>query len=420
VSSDGLVWTIDGNASGASQLKPGAVLFASSLGAGRVLAVDDVGLDKRVALGPIAITDLIRDADIRTAQPISADNFEAYNTPDAPGLQTSEDDMNTQQVQTSAWRSTDGADAVLAVARGAPALPTMPAPTKQIPTGTVGKWTTYSICCTKNGIHVTYTEGGLRVQGTAEFVFTQPSLDFHLRIGGSHVLDAGVKLNGAADLKFGISVATQASSDNRPSGRIQLPVDIDIPIVIGGLPFNVSFSQLFSIKPGLSGAAALSTDGEYALGGSLGFELKGTSATALFPTLTTVSSALDNIHSLAVASQGLTFSYALKTSIGVGPPQLSAGVWYQVASTLSFVTSGAQLDPIQGTSLVTCKRVAVDVEGRYGVGYRIPNLVAKAINAVLSLIMKNPPPPVKPVAGPEWGPTPLFHKETPPCSKGHP
>src|SRR5579864_165328 len=36
VSSDGLVWTVDGNAAGASRLAPGAVVFASSLGAGRV------------------------------------------------------------------------------------------------------------------------------------------------------------------------------------------------------------------------------------------------------------------------------------------------------------------------------------------------------------------------------------------------
>ena len=135
------------------------------------------------------------------------------------------------------------------------------------------------------------------------------------------------------------------------------------------------------------------------------------------PTLTTRKSALDAVQSIAVAPSALTFSYAVKVSIGVGPPGLSAGIWYQVTASLGLATSGSQIDQLQGTSLVTCKTVSLSVLGKYGVGYQIPSLVADAINFFLKTVLKNPQTPVTPTGGPSWGPTTLYAKQTPPCSK---
>lgn len=449
VSSDALVWTIDGSAPHADEVKQGVVLFASSFGAGRVLAVEAAGSDKRVALGPVALTDIIKDGTLGNDEAIPLEGFQAYNTPDQPGLvtETEDDDAapgevsgdstptTTDESTTDDGTTDDGttdstevhnlrALNLRAVPAGrssrsiAPAVqptPKLQPPTPAIPSGKVGNWNFTSICCTSNGIHVTYENGGARVQGTAQVKFDAPSIKFNLEISGGKVVDASVRLNGAASLSFGISAAVMASSDSFRSGRVQLPVNIAIPIPIGNIPVNIGIQQLFTINLGLSGTASLSTEGEYSLGGSLGFAIHNGSPSVLTPTLATTKSALDNIHSLAVAPQGLTFAYAIKTSIGIGPPGLSAGIWYQMSAALSLATSGAQLDPIQGTSLVTCKTVSLSVLGRYGVGYEIPAIVAKAINLFLNAIFTKPTP-VQASGGPSWGPTVLYQKSTPPCS----
>ena len=451
VSSDGLIWTIRGDAAGAKDVRVGAVMLATSFAAGRVLAVDEVDGDKRVALGPVALTDVIKDGTISSEKPISVENFHAYGTPDQPGLQTDE----PQDPSDSTGSSAGGGEPTTSAAAGStttgtgasfggdgvppgdaiapttpraelvaiatpsaptpPRLPPMAPPSPKAPSGTVGGWRTTSICCTENGIHAEWNGSGAKVQGTAAVKFTKPSVTFHLHIGGGSLIDADVKLNGAASLSFGIAASVENSSASFRSGRIQLPVNLVIPIPVAGIPMNISFQQIFSVNLGLSGKALLATDGEYSLGGSLGFSVHNGTPSAEFPKLTTKRSALDRIQSLAVAPQGLTFAYTLKTSIGVGPPGLSAGIWYQVSAALSLATSGAQLDPIQGTSLVTCKTVSLRLFGRYGVGYTIPNLVARAINFFLGTIFRSPAR-VAPSGGPSWGPTQLYSKDTPPCS----
>ena len=457
VSADGLIWTIDGHAAHADELTPGKVLFATSFGAGRVLAVDQVGADERVALGPVALTDIIKDGTLRTDTPVALTGFEAYSTPTQPGLDTplapasqsstasfppvrlvarvsktpprwTAVPMNTPLPSVPGVSlpgiSVPGAGGPGAGAAGGsgpgaglPALPPLPAPSPNIPDSAIGSWNVQSVCCTSIGVHVSYDKNGARVQGTASLRFDKPSVTFDVSVSGGHVVNASAKLIGAAGISFGISAAVEASSSDFHGGRIQLPVDIAIPIPVGNIPVTIGISQIFSVSLGLSGKAALSTTGEYALGGSLGFSLRNGSPTIDTPTLETTKSALDSVQSIAVAPSALTFSYAVKTSIGIGPPGLNAGIWYQVAASLGLATSGSQIDQLQGTSLVTCKTVSLDLEGRYGVGYHIPSLVAQAINLFLRAVMKNPPRPIDPSGGPQWGPTNLYHKSTPPCSK---
>jgi hypothetical protein len=414
VSSDGLVWTIDGKADGADRLKQGDVLFATSLGAGRVLAIDDDGPNKRVALGPIAMTDLIKDGSIKSDQPVNLQNALAYNTRDAPGQ------IEPTSATTSAASMLVGPPVRLTSARRDAPSSSMGAPEYKVGHAKAGQWKTISICCTSNGLHVGYDNNGAVVQATGELTFTQPSVSFDLVIDNGSLTEASAKLNGAATLALAFSASVKGSENDFRSGRVAVPISLNIPIPIGGIPFNVGFQQLFEVNLGLSGAAALSTEGEYQIGGSLGFGYKDGKPQAYVPTLKTVKSALDNIRSVAVAPQGLTLGWALKTTIGIGISSLSAGIWYKLSTALVIATSGSQIDPLQGTSLVSCETVSLRVFGSFGVGYTIPAFVAKAINAFLDAVMKNPPAPVQPVGGKGWGPYALFAKDTPPCSNHRP
>ena len=85
VSASGLTWTIDANAPGASELAVGKIMLATSFGTGRVLKLTRSGGEDRVVLGPVSITDVIRDADLGSSAPIPIGAALAYATPSAPG-----------------------------------------------------------------------------------------------------------------------------------------------------------------------------------------------------------------------------------------------------------------------------------------------------------------------------------------------
>ena len=68
--SNGLTWTIDPNAPEADLIQPDKIIFVTGRVVGRVLAVDRTGNNLRVTLGPVAITDVIKEANISSDQPL--------------------------------------------------------------------------------------------------------------------------------------------------------------------------------------------------------------------------------------------------------------------------------------------------------------------------------------------------------------
>ena len=413
VSGDGILWLLRGNAPNVSSLRQGDVVLISSFGAGRVLAVQSEGANVLVAIGPAALTDIIRDGTLTTAAPVGVTSFEAYQTPSQPGLETHpEDDSGSGSASSGSTPSTgtessdqsqptrsrdvltgirlmsssDPSLPSVPTVPGLPSLPALPSPTNAAPDSAVGSWNVQSGCCSSIAAHMSYSNGGARVQATATLGFDHPSVGFNVTIAGGRLENASVRLNGAARISFGISAATVASSSNFKSGRIQVPVDFAIPIPVGNVPVTIGVKQIFSVNIGLGGEAELGTSGSYAISGALGFSYSNGHPHADTVDLVTTKSALDSIQSIAVAPQALDFAYAVKLSIGVGPPGFSAGIWYQEANSLALATSGSQIDPLQGTSLVTCKTVSLDLQGTYGVGYSIPALVANAINLFLKTV----------------------------------
>ena len=118
VSSDGMVWTIKGTADHIADLTPGKILMASGLGVGRILAIAQVGGDRQVVLGPVDITDVVRDGVFDSSAPVSLDGAMAYATPTRPGLLSSTDDNSV------------------------PSAPAAPTPVDTTPAGTTAPQTT--------------------------------------------------------------------------------------------------------------------------------------------------------------------------------------------------------------------------------------------------------------------------------------
>jgi hypothetical protein len=92
VASNGLTCTIDANAPQAQEIKLDKILFATGRVMGRVLKVERKGDGLAVTLGPVQITDVIKDCDISSDQPVSLAAALVYTAPDYPGATTRDDD----------------------------------------------------------------------------------------------------------------------------------------------------------------------------------------------------------------------------------------------------------------------------------------------------------------------------------------
>lgn len=83
-SSNGLVWTFDATAAHADEIQPGKILFATDQAAGEVLYVNRNGNDLSVVLGPVQITDIIKQGHFAVKQPLDLNSLVAVSAPDYP------------------------------------------------------------------------------------------------------------------------------------------------------------------------------------------------------------------------------------------------------------------------------------------------------------------------------------------------
>jgi hypothetical protein len=386
VSADGLVWTIDATTPGLADLRVGNVMLFTNLGSGRVLALRDVGTDMQVLLGPVSLTDVIRDGTFASAAPIPLADGLYYSTsvpsPPAPA---------SPSASLSAYRLDDMAFASVSA-------PPLPPPSTTPTIARQRDFTMQPVCCNSAyGIVIGYDNGAGRLLAKVRLNVGAPSVTFHVRIGGSKVLDAGVSLQGAAGLSYHLEGSTTSANGNVKSGPINIPGSLTIPITG---PFSLTLSQAFAITMQIGGAGQIIADGDYRVTGALGFDTAGGAhATG---TLKSGRSLAQNATGPSLAPGGISIGWSLRATLGIGlPPLLSAGIWYELDPGLALIINNTALT----LPKEICATAAINVADRFGVGYRIPKFLASAISTVLSIFGAAPIPPA---GGPSWGPYKLY------------
>jgi len=431
VSAAGLTWTIDANAPGANQLAVGKIMLATSLGTGRVLRLTKSGGDDVVVLGPVAITDVIRDADLGSATPIPIADTLAYTTPSAPGISVdaSQDPSGTsgppsspgtgQPANTSSPTGTagtrshhqrrlapaDGGNALVAPAAiralAAPADPTLPPPSSAPTTVAAGDFQVTPICCNELGINIGYKKGAGVLKATVKLNLSKPTFTFRLLISGGTLREATVQVHGASAVSVVIDAATSNSAGSIAGQDIKVPETLTIPLGVFGVPLVLTLSQSFHLSMQLLGAASLHTNGEYGVSGDLGFGYRnGGGPNPSEVKVDTQNPMTANTTVVGVASGAVRLGWNVKASIGIGVLGFGAGVWYEIGVGLGIVGNSSL-----STLMPGCVIDAVVVDGRYGIGWWISPVVAKVINFFLNLV------DVKPIAasgGPSWGPVALW------------
>ncbi|MHB8655047.1 MAG: hypothetical protein ACYDA9_14355 [Terriglobia bacterium] len=89
IASNGMEWQFDANAPHVSEFQEGKIVFATGRAVGRIISMKKEGDSVTIVLGPIQLTDVIKNGKFRMDSAISADNMISYVAPDFP--QPSED-----------------------------------------------------------------------------------------------------------------------------------------------------------------------------------------------------------------------------------------------------------------------------------------------------------------------------------------
>ncbi len=84
IASNGMEWEFDANAEHVSEFQEGKIVFATGRAVGRIISLKREGDSVKAILGPIQLTDVIKNGKFKMDSPISADNVISYVAPDYP------------------------------------------------------------------------------------------------------------------------------------------------------------------------------------------------------------------------------------------------------------------------------------------------------------------------------------------------
>jgi hypothetical protein len=395
-SANGLVWTIDAHAAGASDLAVGKIMLITSLGTGRVLKLTHKGSEDVVVLGPVSLTDVFRQVNIRSAAPIALANPLYYATPGLPGGETT--DRTTKDAPDSGHRRLLSGG-VPPHRRLAPTLPvppisppslppiptppplpiSMPAPTTSPQSISTGEATTQPFLNAAGlGAQLSVQHGDGRFVARVTLHLNQPTADFVLDIEDGVVKEASVHLHGAGAISIDITAADLSSNGQFAERRIQIPVSLVIPLG-GPAPLYLSITQGFLVTSQLLGKAEVQTHGTYRLIGDLYFGIRNGKPLLSATTAAVVDPMNRNTVSLGVAANSVGFGWRVTAEVGVGLLGFSAGAWYKLGFFTEFTADG--LDVLHPG----CVTNSIVIRGQFGVGYHVPEVVMKAVNFFLGV-----------------------------------
>jgi hypothetical protein len=145
---DGMTWTFDANAPQVSDFQEGKIVFATGRAVGRVLSLRRQGDSVSVILGPIQLTDVIRNGSFEMHQDIDLNNMISYVAPDYP---QPPDESEQSKISFNRKTSPDHVDERMVLSRVSRA----------------GKWTPATMVQTfANGHRASYYKTGRRWSAT--------------------------------------------------------------------------------------------------------------------------------------------------------------------------------------------------------------------------------------------------------------
>ena len=367
VTPDGLIWRLDPNARGAADLATGKVMFVTSRAVGRVLDLRRDGDDLAVTIGPVDITEVIRDGTFASKEPISLADPVLYHAGEP--FWTDVDDKPREPAQLPGR--------FVSAAFHRP---------KHIP---VNGFDMTPICCAQGvGSSFSYNRGGIKLFGSVKLVMYSPTASFYLGIRGGTVTEAEFRINGGAGLHVEFEGGSELGPEHNIDKKILIPVDFSVPIgSILGVPFSATVNQFLRIQTAFgSKNGNIKGAGKYSFTGTLGFGYVNGAFGASVPTNFAVETSLTNsLNGVSVGVNGVVITYQARFYIGIGAFGFTAGIYLGLTAGI-----GMSLGSPIGSPLALCRGAALRMDANYGVGYTIPVVVAEVINFFLRVFRTRP------------------------------
>ncbi|MGN9812904.1 hypothetical protein ACTMSW_26570 [Micromonospora sp. BQ11] len=380
-SADGIVWTLDGDARGVSDLAVGKVMYATSRAVGRVAEIRRVGGDVAVTLAPVGLTEVFRDAHFVSDRDVSAADLFVQEVPKLPGAMS---------VPAEPRRSLTGE--AVPIAHRLAADDRLPPPKATGSVGVaVGNWEVQpshrdGVIGLKVGYKAvdrtvagdtktgTSVKAGLKVFADVSFKYRQLRMRSDVRITGGQVDSRSTfALEGIQSVAVNIAAGAANGAADNSKIRIEVPVETVVPIP--GWPLLTVFSWKFIVSTAITGNnSTLKAGGEWRLDGPIGVVNGALSA----PELTVSKSIMDSITGLSVGVSGVVFAVEMKAQAGIGMPVAFAGPYAKVVLSLG-LTNGSAL----GAPLARC--VGATLDGKVGAGVGV-SLSFDALTALQKLL----------------------------------
>jgi hypothetical protein len=417
-SSNGLTWLLDANAPQVADLQPGKVMFATGRAVGRVLGITRRGNDVAVTLGPVALTEVVSDAQMSFEQPLDVSGALTYASPDFPdtaslaplakdtgGAKTSDshtgdgdetdDNMISPFARVTAvsWRLRRTVDVVpgvwlaprVAGAQGGPlrqAL-TLIGPLVGAPGAiNIDDFKVTPFISNGMGVHIAKSTPDMMIVATGALIFKSPSLKFNLDIKNGAIKTAQVALLGVAGLRIDFEAGTVPGLSGNINKVFYVPIDFTIPIIGKTVPVAVTFRQTFILRTAFTAKnSTVSAGGDYAFTGAVSMGLQDGAWTVSAPTSFTVQKSLPNSvtgHSLGAIS--IIFGYGTKVIVGIGAFGFVTGPYLGYDTQAAAVRQG---EVTLGLAPILCHGAVLDVGMKVGVGYSLPQPLTSAINSIL-------------------------------------
>ncbi len=426
---DGFTWTLDGSAQGASEIEPGKILFATGRVVGRVLKVERKGPDVAVTLGPIELTDVIKEAHIDYSGAIDPATMLVYPAPAGyPGTTIDRNAPEPAATDTSAQRMRRPSMLVLASYRTAPCASEeeQPAPFAAMsavyyegagdsrpmggcdPGESRGRLVQVSTgisdiaAILMNGFQIVpdVSQGlgasinydfpqnkNIKFTAHARLRLDSPRFTFKLDISNGRLKTAVVELAGVGALDVGIEGGTYGAFRN-VNQAFAIPLDISFPMPVV-VPFAATFHQSILIETMFTAQqAVIKANGEYKFGGTVTAGVVNGSATATAPLFVSTEQNLANsLTGISLGVNGLVIGYGGKFIVGLGALGLVVGPYASINVSAGMTKGSDAQGPLVG---YTCRSATLDLFMDYGVGMAIPTWSASAINTFLSIFHAKP------------------------------
>ena len=412
-SRDGFTWTIDAHAQGAADIQPEKIMFATGRVVGRVLKVTHSGDDLDVTLGPVELTDVIKEAHIEYAGPIDPAKMLVYVAPAAyPGAYLDRDAPEPSTTAANQWSCDAAPFAAMKVSyfddqsnypqehgcgRG-PAqaagrfLPVSTAPAPGIASDIAAILLNgfQIVPDVSKGIGATIDyplTNGMKFKAHAILRLESPRFSFHLDITGGRLKTAAVELSGVGGLDVGIEGGTSGDFKN-VNQAFAIPLDITLPMPVV-VPFSATFHQSILVQTMFTARqATIRANGEYKFGGTLTAGIVNGSPSAAAPLYVSTTQDLGySMTGLSLGVNGLVIGYGGKFIVGIGALGMVVGPYASVNISAG-ITKGSDL---QTTTVgYTCRSSTLEMFMDYGVGMALPSWSVTAINTFLSIFHSKP------------------------------